>query len=216
MWDGALLKCPRLVSWRWRDDCQPRYLMTRNIKTQVNNIPPIMMNLSWVARLSMNLITVLERPNMLATSSIFLCVPCGAKKIATTAMITRLPAAINAQDFVHYLHRFIWFWECAGTLPGAPLHQKFLTTGTVRLWMLISSHTLIRRAEPGSPSPPWKLGLTHPLQKGSGTMRQLWTPETEPEDGMYNPNYENVRTMCKMFYLCIKNRSDSVVDVRYD
>ena len=43
---------------------------------QVSSIPPIMINLSWVARLSMSLITVFDSPNMLATSSIFLWVPC--------------------------------------------------------------------------------------------------------------------------------------------
>lgn len=64
----------------WMNGGQPRYLMTRNMKTQVSSMPPIMMNLSWVARLSMSLITVLDSPNMLATSSIFLWVPCAEWK----------------------------------------------------------------------------------------------------------------------------------------
>lgn len=59
---------------------QPRYLITKNMKTQVSSMPPIMMNLSWVARLSMSLITVLDSPSMLATSSIFLWVPCAEWK----------------------------------------------------------------------------------------------------------------------------------------
>ena len=60
----------------WIEGGQPRYLITRNMKTQVSSMPPIMMNLSWVARLSISLITVFDSPNMLATSSIFLWVPC--------------------------------------------------------------------------------------------------------------------------------------------
>lgn len=70
---------------------QPRYLITRNMKMQVNSMPPIMMNLSWVARLSISLITVLDSPNMLATSSIFLWVPCVESKqpyLCKTVMIT--------------------------------------------------------------------------------------------------------------------------------
>lgn len=68
----------------WMDGGQPRYLITRNMKTQVSSMPPIMMNLSWVARLSISLITVLDSPNMLATSSIFLWVPCAEPKQSHT------------------------------------------------------------------------------------------------------------------------------------
>ena len=64
----------------WMDGGQARYRITRNMKTQVNSMPPIMMNLSWVARLSISLITVFDSPSMLATSSIFLCVPCAEPK----------------------------------------------------------------------------------------------------------------------------------------
>lgn len=53
----------------------PRYRITRNMKMHVSSIPPIMIHLSWVARLSMIRITVLDRPSMFATSSIFLWVP---------------------------------------------------------------------------------------------------------------------------------------------
>lgn len=67
-----------------KDGGQPRYLITRNMKTQVRSMPPIMMNLSWVARLSISLITVLDSPNMLATSSIFLWVPCAEPKQSHT------------------------------------------------------------------------------------------------------------------------------------
>lgn len=62
------------------DRGQPRYLITRNMTTQVNSMPPIMMNLSCVARLSISLITVFDSPNILATSSIFLWVPCAEPK----------------------------------------------------------------------------------------------------------------------------------------
>ncbi|TNN41176.1 hypothetical protein EYF80_048664 [Liparis tanakae] len=41
------------------------------MKTQVASMPPTMISLSVVARLSMSLITVLDSPSMLATSSIF-------------------------------------------------------------------------------------------------------------------------------------------------
>lgn len=50
--------------------------MTRNKQTQVSSMPPIMISLSWVARFSISRITVLDSPSMLATSSIFLWVPC--------------------------------------------------------------------------------------------------------------------------------------------
>lgn len=72
--DDVLQKCPRLIKKPplWIVGGQPRYLITRNMKTQVSSMPPIMMNLSWVARLSISLITVFDSPNMLATSSIFL------------------------------------------------------------------------------------------------------------------------------------------------
>lgn len=52
-----------------------RYCTTRNIITQVKIIPPIMKYLSWKARFSISRITVLDKPNMLATSRIFLWVP---------------------------------------------------------------------------------------------------------------------------------------------
>ena len=64
----------------WVEGPQPRYRITRNMKMHVSNMPPIIMNLSWVARLSISLITVLESPSMLATSSIFLWVPCVEQK----------------------------------------------------------------------------------------------------------------------------------------
>lgn len=83
-WCAAEMSTTDQKSPLWVDGGQPRYLITRNMKTQVNSMPPIMINLSWVARLSISLITVLDRPNMLATSSIFLCVPCVEPKQSHT------------------------------------------------------------------------------------------------------------------------------------
>lgn len=68
-------KGPQLIRVWLIVDNQPKYLITRNMKTQVSNMPPIMMNLSCVARRSISRITVLDSPNMFATSSIFLWVP---------------------------------------------------------------------------------------------------------------------------------------------
>lgn len=52
-----------------------RYCTTRNITKQVTIIPPIMKYLSWKARFSISRITVLDKPNVLATSRIFFWVP---------------------------------------------------------------------------------------------------------------------------------------------
>lgn len=52
-----------------------RYCTMRNIITQVTIMPPIMKYLSWKARFSISRITVLDKPNVLATSRIFFWVP---------------------------------------------------------------------------------------------------------------------------------------------
>lgn len=68
----------------WRDQgarspkvgkVQLRYLTARNMTKQVASIPAIMMNLSCVARFSIKRMTVFDKPNMFATSNIFLWVP---------------------------------------------------------------------------------------------------------------------------------------------
>lgn len=93
-----LQMCPRL------EKGQPRYLMTRNIKTHVSSIPPIMMNLSWPARLSISLITVLDSPNMLATSSIFLWVPCAQPRQSSHVLDWDITTS-------KYTHKHNVFWR---------------------------------------------------------------------------------------------------------
>lgn len=103
----------------WTDGGQPRYLITRNMKTQVNSMPPIMMNLSWVARLSISLITVFDSPNMLATSSIFLWVTCVEPKQSHTHVnrLDMLTLNILGNSGIRWQHcnyprLFIWFlWD---------------------------------------------------------------------------------------------------------
>lgn len=116
----------------WIEGGQPRYLITRNMKTQVSSMPPIMMNLSWVARLSISLITVFDSPNMLATSSIFLWVPCVEPKQSRVSSTGRgLHVHIVLGKLGHYMttmqlstliHLIL---GVANTLPDAPLRQKF-------------------------------------------------------------------------------------------
>lgn len=110
MRDVVLRNCPLVTP---QTAVQPRYLMTRKMTTQVNSMPPIMMNLSWVARFSISLITVFDKPSMLATSSIFLWVPCGEtkqrrshddkkKKISRTARGRRLPWRVTLSEQVSH------------------------------------------------------------------------------------------------------------------
>ena len=52
-----------------------KYFHKRNIKIHVNIIPPYKINLSWADLLSISLNTVLESPNVFATSKTFLWAP---------------------------------------------------------------------------------------------------------------------------------------------
>lgn len=72
-------------------------------------MPPIMMSLSCVALRSMNLITVFESPSMLATSSIFLWVPCeepepqkkkGIKRHFLWLLVLRVPTHSGHGQFL--------------------------------------------------------------------------------------------------------------------
>lgn len=80
--------------------------------TQVSSMPPIMMNLSWVARLSISLITVLDSPSMLATSSIFLCVPCAQPKQSHSAVNSH----DQEVDWAHTATLRQNVWENSGTV----------------------------------------------------------------------------------------------------
>ena len=52
-----------------------KYFQARNIITQVKIMPPKRMILSWLARFSINLITVFDKPSVFAMSRIFLWAP---------------------------------------------------------------------------------------------------------------------------------------------
>lgn len=99
------------------------------MKTQVSSIPPIMMSLSWVARLSISLITVLDSPSMLATSSIFLWVPCTKPKGNRWQHLFTLI----------YVARWVWQHPCWCTSLSNVSHSQ-----TIGTWVPINRHTLIR------------------------------------------------------------------------
>lgn len=125
-----------------------------------------MMSLSWVARLSISLITVLDSPSMLATSSIFLWVPCAEWK----RYWSRVGLGFR------WRRRMVVFW--LSTLIHLTLETPALLDYSIRRFPWLDNTHPDKRspeAKPGRPSPPWKRGLTLQLSWCTRTMRVLWS-----------------------------------------